>query len=323
MTSPSDAVALADWERAPNILDGAISSELSPSDCNVEFWLTSVAQGSLKGLVRGHRPDAAVPDCLRRPGPLRESLVAEFAFRSFSEEAATKACALVTSAARNVVELEFYSTQTLDEARHAHVFRSHLLDLGIADADLATVIEATAGEDRDRVLEPLWGWGLPAFGNNFINGVVIVTILLEGVLAPTTELSERKWRPISPATTDVERGACVDEIRHLAVGSWFVREHLIANPHEHDRVAALIAQGRAFWDSLPTAELLYRREVLFQQGIEEHCDVIGDYEISPGRRLIDTSAQERLLMATSWSREVQEARLAYMGLGDSDVARSA
>jgi hypothetical protein len=322
MTRATDAAEQADWDRAPNILEGATEVELSPYDCDVEFWLVSVAQGSLAGLVRGRRPESTVPDFLRRPGPLRDSLIAEFAFRSLSEEAATKACALVTSAARNVVELEFYSTQTLDEARHAQVFRDHLLDLGIPRNEVVATIERAAGEDRDRVLEPLWGWGLPAFANDFINGVVIVTILLEGVLAPTTELSERRWKPLSPATTDIERGACVDEIRHLAVGSWFVRQHLIENPDERDRIVALIAEGRAFWDALPTSEVLYRREMLFQRGLEECEDAVGDYEIFPGRRLLDTSPEERLLMAMEWSRKVQESRLAYMGLSDPDPAQA-
>jgi hypothetical protein len=305
----------ADWDRAPNILEGATEVELDPHDCDLEYWLTNVAQGSLTGLVRGRRPTARVPSILREPGPLRDSLIAEMAFRSLSEEAATKACGLITVAADSIVGLEFYATQTLDEARHAQTFRCHLLDLGVPEQELVETMERVAGADRDSILQPLWEWGLPAFDDTFINGVVIVTVLLEGVLAPTTELSERKWKVISEATADIERGACVDEIRHLAAGSWFVRDHLRRHDDvERQRILDLIGEGRRRWESLPTAEVLMKREELFQRGMEEHADVIGDYEIAPGRRLIDTTVEERVGMAATWAVEVQNSRLRYMGL---------
>jgi hypothetical protein len=322
MTTPQQKVAPeADWDRAPNILEGATEIELDPHDCDLEYWLNNVAQGSLKGLVRGRRPHAQVPDVLREDGPLRDSLMAEMAFRSLSEEAATKACALVTMAAEDIAGLEFYSTQTLDEARHAQSFRCHLMDLGVPEDALVETMEDVAGEDRDRILNPLWEWGLPAFDNTFINGVVIVTVLLEGVLAPTTELSERKWKAISEATADIERGACVDEIRHLAAGSWFVRDHLQRHGEdERERIAALIAEGRRRWDALPTLDVLVKRETLFQRGMEEHPELIGDYELSPGRPLIETTVDERVGMAATWAVEVQESRLRYMGLDGIDGA---
>ena len=312
--SSIDARDLADWDLAPGILEGATEVELDPRECGVDYWITNVAQGSLVGLVRGRKPGSGVPAFLREPGPLRDSLIAEFAFRSLTEEAATKACALVAAASDSVAGLEFYATQALDEARHAQTFRDHLLDLGVPEDELRATVEEFAGADRDRILGPLWEWGLPAFADNFINGVAIVTVLLEGVLAPTTELSERKWAPLSPATTDVERGACVDEIRHLAAGSWFIREHLRAHPEDHDAMVDLLVEGRRRWDELPTVEVIVKREVLFQEGLEQHRDEVGDYEIFPGRRLVDTDVQERLLAALQWSHDVQAQRLAYMGL---------
>ncbi len=312
--SPTDLRNLADWDQAPGILEGATEVEMDPRECGVEYWIRNVAQGSLMGLVRGRKPDSGVPPFLRQPGPLRDSLIAEFAFRSLTEEAATRACALVSAASDNVAGLEFYATQALDEARHAQTFRDHLLDLGVAEDELRSTIEAYAGADRDRILGPLWEWGLPAFADDFINGVAIVTVLLEGVLAPTTELSERKWAPLSPATTDIERGACVDEIRHLAAGSWFIREHLRAHPGDRDKLVELLVEGRRRWDELPTVEVIVKREVLYQEGLEQHRDEVGDYEIFPGRKLVDTDVQERLLAALQWSHDVQAQRLAYMGL---------
>jgi hypothetical protein len=42
--------------------------------------------------------------------------------------------------------------------------------------------------------------------------------------------------------------------------------------------------------------------------------IVGDYELAPGTRLIDSTPEERLMMAASWSTEMQDSRLSYMGL---------
>ena len=52
----------ADFDRAPALLDGAMSLELTPQICNLEYWLGAVAQGTLRGLVKGgHRPTRPFP----------------------------------------------------------------------------------------------------------------------------------------------------------------------------------------------------------------------------------------------------------------------
>jgi hypothetical protein len=315
--APTAVAGVADWETAPGFLEGAMTAEVDPRECGIAYWLEHVAQGPLVGLTRGHRADAEVPKLLLEPGPLRDSLIQEYAFRTLAEDVATRICARIVAAADDIVGLEFYTTQTLDEARHGQIFRDHLLDLGVPLDELKETIDANAGRDFNRFLEPMWSWGLPAAEDKFINGVAIVTILLEGVLAPTTELSDRKWAGISPATAQVERGACVDEIRHLAAGSWFIRQHLIEHPEDRQSLVELLEQGRQVWAELPMEEMLVNREMLYQQGIEQHRDEIGDYEIFPGRRLIETTVEERLMAALKWSQDIQAQRLRYMGLPEA------
>jgi hypothetical protein len=309
----------ADFARAPGLLEGATTYELSPHECDIEFWLTSVAQGSLRGLVRGRRPESAVPDFLRSPGPLRDNLITEFAFRSLTEIEATRICALATVAAPNPAYMDFFATQTLDEARHADSFRSHLVDLGVPAGELHETVERVARQDVRRLIDPMWEWGNGVLENNaatrFIDIVAVITVILEGVLAPTTELSELKWKGISQATADIERGACVDEIRHLSVGSWIIRKHVEDNPGDTQRLVEFVAEGRQRWAQLPTAEIIFAREQVFQEGITRHADAIGDYEIFPGLRLVDSTPEDRLLRALEWSEEVQRSRLGYMGLG--------
>jgi hypothetical protein len=326
MTAQADIPVHADFARAPGLLEGATAYELSPHECGIEFWLTAVAQGSLLPLVRGRRPDAAIPGFLRAAGPLRDNLMAEFAFRSLTEIEATRICALATAAAPNPAYLDFFATQTLDEARHADSFRGHLVDLGVPAGDLHETVERVAREDVRRLIDPMWQWGTSVLERNaatrFIDIVAVITILLEGVLAPTTELSELKWKPISQATADIERGACVDEIRHLSVGSWIIREHVRGNPSDTRRLVDFVAEGRRIWAGLPTADIIFAREQQFQEGMLAHRDVIGDYEIFPGRRLVETTPQERLMRALEWSENIQRSRLAYMGLGDAMPAQA-
>src|SRR5262249_4397374 len=101
------------------------------------------------------------------------------------------------------------------------------------------------------------------------------------------------------------------------VGSNVVRQHLMAHPEDKARILDIIVRGRKLWSELPTVEAIYKRELLFQEGMKQHHDVVADYEIWPGRRLLDTTPEERLQAAEAWSREMQESRLVYMGLGEA------
>jgi hypothetical protein len=315
----------ADFDRAPGLIEGSTTYELSPFECDVEWWIKSVAQGSLMGLDHGVKADSKIPDFLLREGPLRDNLIVEFAFRSITEWEATRICALATYAAPNVEGMEFYSTQTLDEARHANTFRNHLIELGVPKDELVETMERVARDDADKLIKPIRDWALPLYlaglesGTAWIDSVGAITILLEGVLAPTTELSELKWKGISPATANIERGACVDEIRHLSVGSWIVRDYVQKHPEDRARMVEALSEGRSVWASLPTAEIIFRRESQFQEGILENAKEIGDYEIFPGRRLIDTTPEERVLMALKWSEDIQNSRLMYMGLEEAII----
>jgi hypothetical protein len=341
---------VASFDDAPRVLEGATDLELSPRDCNLDYWLPAVTQGTLKGLVKGHRPESGVPPHMLEDGPLRDAMIDEMAFRSLAEESATRMISYLVAIAPDVDSMEFYATQLVDEARHSRVFRDHIVELGVPEDELFATMESYSGADRDRVLEPLndfaqqpvyrafqhvFAHANPPFGGiedlkaaevpglqwmrlqSYISGVVILTILVEGVLAPFAELSERKWRPLDPAAADIERGANIDEIRHLSVGSWVVRRHLVDHPDDRQRVLELITHGRRLWEALPVAETIFRREVLFQQGLEQYGELVGDYEVWDGRRLVDTTAEERLETVLRWSSDTQDSRLEYMGLPEA------
>ncbi|KPC78332.1 MULTISPECIES: VlmB-like protein [Streptomyces] len=307
----------ADWDKAPGLLDGAKELTLGPEECDLAYWFTSVAQGTLRDRGEtGHHVDAVVPGFLKEPGPLRDALVLEFGFRGLSEEIATRLLGHYVAIAPGVPEMEFYSTQLIDEARHARVFRNHLVELGVPQKTLLKDIDEMAADYRKRVLDPVVDFTLDIVRDqaDFAGGVAVFAIVIEGVLAPAAELSERKWTPLSPATGEISRGTAIDEIRHLTVASTILRDHVAAHPEYRPRLLEILRAGVQLWDEIPDREFVIHREELFQQGMAQHADRIGDYEIWPGVRMLDTTPEQRYDMAERWTDEMAESRMAYMGL---------
>ncbi|MER7394235.1 VlmB-like protein [Streptomyces sp. NPDC000151] len=315
--APIDA---ADWDTAPGLLDGAKTLDLTAEQCDLAYWLRHVAQGTLRGrAVTGHAEQAPVPRYMKEPGPLREALTLELGFRSVAEEMATRALGYYVAHAPGIAELEFYATQLLDEARHARVFRQHLAELGCPERTLVRDIQEMAADYRTRVLDPIERFCLEVIRDqaDFAGGVAVFTIIIEGVLAPAAELSERKWDRLDPAAGEISRGAAIDEIRHLAVGSSILRDHLAAHPDYRPRLLDILRDGRKLWDEVPDSEFVLAREELFQKGMAYHAELIGDYEVWPGRRLLDTTPEERYATAERWTDEMARVRLAQMGLPEA------
>ncbi|MET9489810.1 hypothetical protein [Nocardia sp. NPDC006630] len=308
---------VTDWDRAPGVLEGARTVTITPREAGLDYWIRDVVGGTWKGLVNGHTAGAVSGPHMHADTPFRQALFEEFAFRSVAEDKATRALAPLVAKAPDRVTMEFYATQLVDEARHAAAFRSHLVELGAPAEGLDAVIAEVAGPHIASVLDPLERFGLDVIDGNlgFELGVLVLTVLVEGVLAPTAELSERKWHVIDPQAAQIERGASIDEIRHLAVGSEVVRDFLAVHPQHRGAALEVLDTGLTLWKALPMSGVLLHRELLFQQGLTEFADVVGDYEIWPGRRLVDTTPEERLMTAEQWSHETQTVRLEYMGLG--------
>jgi hypothetical protein len=68
------------------------------------------------------------------------------------------------------------------------------------------------------------------------------------------------------------------------------------------------------WKTLPIQDVIIRREALFQAGMARVSHILGDYELVPGRRLVDTGIEERLGIQMQWSHTMQTTRLGIMGL---------
>ena len=301
---------------APSLIDGTAEAGLTPESCNLEFWLQSV-RGSLRGFVHGHTPGVAVPRHMLEPGPLREASLQEFAFRATTEQMTARHLSHLVRTAPDQATMDFFATQLIDEARHADVFRWHLVEMGIPRATLEAKMAEIVGAKRDTILRPLERFALDLVDKpdaDFIGGVIFLTVIGEGALAPAAEMSERKWRVFDPPASEISQGANLDEVRHLGVGAEVVRIHVERHPHERGRLLELIQRGLQLWQDLPILQLLIEREMLFQAGLEQHRHLLGDYELVPGRRLADTTVEERIGLQGHWSDEMRGRRLERMGL---------
>lgn len=309
----------ASFGEAPGLLDGAMTLTLTAQRCNLAYWLSAVAQGTLRDrAVTGYDASAITPDYMREPGPLRESLILELGFRSIAEEKATRILSHYVANAPGIPELEFYATQLIDEARHSRVFRGHLVDLGVPAGRLLETINELATDYTAQVLDPVEAFALRIARDeaDFPGAVAVFTIVIEGVLAPAAELSERKWDRLDPAASQIARGAAIDEIRHLSVGSSVIREYLLAHPEYRPRLAEILRDGRALWDAVPDRPFVMHREELFQRGMEEHAGLLTGYEVWPGQPLLETTPEQRYDMAERWTDEMAAVRMAYMGIPD-------
>lgn len=309
----------ADFERAPTLLDGAATMELTVEQCDLAYWFSAVAQGTLRGRPLGYSGAVSTPDFMREPGPLREALRLELAYRALDEEAAVRVLAAYVKHAPDIPQLEFFSTQLVDEARHHMIFRDHLLDLGLPRAGLIDWIYATGSDYQRDILRPVQSFAFEVVegGGPFIGAVAAFAIIIEGILAASTELSERKWGVLDPVAGEIARGAAIDEIRHLTVGSSIVREHLLRHPEDRDAIMDVLRRGRRVWDGLSDREFVMHRERLFQEGMQEHRDLLADYELFPGHRLLDTTPEQRWDLAARWNDDLTAARLRYMGLSEA------
>ncbi|WP_331741544.1 VlmB-like protein (plasmid) [Streptomyces sp. NBC_00726] len=324
-SNPDQVPVEADWELAPNLLDGAQELTLTAEQCDLGYWLSAVAQGTLRDgrAERGHT--AVTPDYMRADGPLREALVLELGNRSLAESRAVNVLSNYVIGAPGVVEQEFFVTQVVDEARHAMIFRKHLVDLGIPEQDLLGFISGQGEDYTKRVLNPIAEFATTVVRDegDFIGAVAVFTIVIEGVLAPAAELSERKWTLLDPAASEIARGASIDEIRHLTVGSSIVRDHLRRNPSYRPRLIELIRRGRALWDELPSEEFVLEREELFQEGMFQHTALLDGYQVFPGCKLLETTPKQRYDLAERWTDDMAEIRLPYMGIPEAvDIIRT-
>ena len=242
----------ASLDRAPDLIEGARTLQMTAAGCGLEHWLRAVAQGTLRGLVNGHRPEAAVPAWMREDGPLRQALRRGVRL-PLDRRGEGHPGAVVPRAARS-------GHRRHGVLRHPAARRGPALGgvprpparargpAGRAAPRRSSgspARTATASSCRWRTSACRWA---PDDGD-FIGGVVVLTVLVEGVLAPAAELSERKWRLARPGRRRDRAGRRASTRSATSPSAArSSREHLLRAPRgAGPPQRARSTRGRAMW----------------------------------------------------------------------------
>ncbi|MFL1538416.1 hypothetical protein ACJOYG_01640 [Acinetobacter baumannii] len=248
---------------------------------------------------------------------LENSLKQELSFKSLTEFYASKAILDIVKIAPSLKEYDFLNTLLIDETHHSYLFRTYLKDNGLLA--LTNPLEEMAevlNHSHQQVVIPFQDfikkWVVDK--NDFYAGISIITIILEGILAPTAELSEVKWLPFYKKASEIQRYANVDEVRHLTICAEILKSKVNTNPEIKNSLQECIHEGLNIWNTSNIQNIILQRESLYQQGIEENQHLIEDYYLVDGILLKDTTPEMRLEISNSMVHQMQKSRLEYIGI---------
>lgn len=182
---------------------------------SIQSWLETAPQGYLDRTIYGHAAGECEP-----AGVLGNETVREEAVRTTVQLVVGERCALAASsglinATPSEASKRFLATQTLDEARHVEIFTQRLVDLGVAPADLDTVIRDLANPNLVKfagvLLERI-------HKGDFIAGIVGQNIILEGIALSVFETMREASVETNPKLAHTLVGTIADERRHVGFG---------------------------------------------------------------------------------------------------------
>jgi hypothetical protein len=271
------------------------------ADLSIDRWTRDVA------VRQWSRDDAALAGLGTLPEPIvRERSLAEVHRLDLSlfvvfEEAALRVSGALVRRAPSERALAFCAQQTLDEARHHELFARRL--------QLSTAAWGTRPSDGilipplRRFLELCYE---VADRGDFVEGLVLTNLVLEGMAYPLYAYEQRYWAPVDPYLARLIASAFADETRHVAFGAALVKESL-GDPATRARVQRLTDDARQVMGEVFTHYV--RKFVgLFDAVARRHRALFATAEFQPGRRLADTPYDEQIACIRR-SIDVEHARL--------------
>jgi hypothetical protein len=285
----------------------AESKELRmPIDLSIARWADVVASGQwvrereALDIVGEHLPEIIVAS-----PPLAEVHRLDLALFVVFEEAALRVSGALTRLAPTLESLKFAAQQTLDEARHHEMFRRRLeLASRVAGVNPDDASEAILIPSLRRFIDRCYE---VADGGSFLEAMVLMNLVLEGMAHPLYSYEERYWQPLDPYLARLIRGAFTDETRHVAFGAAQVRALLRDDAARRARAAALCADAR-----LAMGEVFdhYISEFvgLFDAVAQLHPERFAGAEFAPGRLIGETPYEEQVAVIRA-SVEKEHGRL--------------
>jgi hypothetical protein len=265
-----------------------------PIDFSVSRWVDHVASGQWARESRALRSVGdALPDVVAGSPPLAEVHRLDLGLFVVFEEASLRVSGALTRLAPSPEALSFAAQQTMDEARHHEMFLRRL-----------TAASAAAGVDHTAATTAILSPPLRSFidrcyevadGGSFVDGMVLMNLVLEGMAYPLYAYEERYWAPLDPYLARLIRAAFTDETRHVAFGADVVRRLLAEDPDRRAKAAALCRDAQQVMGDVFA---FYVREFvgLFDAVARLHPELFAGAEIAPGRRIAETPYEEQVAM---------------------------
>jgi hypothetical protein len=283
-----------------------------PIDLSISHWTHSVASRQWGREAESlDEVGEQLPELVLASRPVAEVHRLDLALFVVFEEASLRVSGALTRLAPTLDSLNFAAQQTLDEAHHHEIFRRRLnLSCGVSGANPDDSLEAIRIPPLRRFLERCYE---VADGGSFIEAMVLMNLILEGMAYPLYSYEERYWQPIDPYLSRLIRGAFVDETRHVAFGASVVRAQLSGDPARRAKVAALCKDARATMNEV--FQYYIRKFVgIFDAVAKRHRDYFAEAEFAPGRLIAQTPYEEQVAMiqnsvATEHARLIAQAEL--------------
>jgi len=277
---------------------------------SIDKWMRSVPRGYLAGTTFGHAPGDEPPPLLREQGMLRQVCLMDLALFLAAERVSTQVASGLVRIAPDEASLTFLASQTLDEARHFEAFAQRFAALGVGPEKrerlAANLLSRAYREFFDLLLEAV-------DAGDFEGGVVGLNVILEGMASPLYDYEMRYWRPFDPGLVAIIDGAFKDECRHVGFGekclAWRLRRDAGLRARVQRRVDELSKKMRVVF-----AEFLAAFVGFYDLAVSEHPERARDIEIIPGRRLVETSAEEQVRWLEAEIRRGHRRRLERIGL---------
>jgi hypothetical protein len=182
---------------------------------SIQNWLESCPQGYLESTEYGHELGAKEPERILNDPFMREQAISLTVQLVAGERCALAASSGLINAAPDMPSKRFLATQTLDEARHVEIFTQRLLDLGVENDEIESVVADQTNPNLKKFAEIL----LEKVDNkDFVAGVVGQNIVLEGMAFSVFEMLYAGLRQFNPRFAQVLAGTIADERRHVGFG---------------------------------------------------------------------------------------------------------
>lgn len=273
-------------------------------DLSIERWTRDVA------LRQWSRDDAALSDLgAVLPEPIaRERSLAEVHRLDLSlfvvfEEAALRVSGALVRRAPSPQAMAFAAQQTLDEARHHEIFARRLA--------ASTAAWGTRAATDDILIPPLRKFLELCYEvadrGDFVEGLVLTNLVLEGMAYPLYAYEERYWAPVDPYLARLIASAFADETRHVAFGASLVKRALDDDAAARARVQRLTDDARRVMGEV-FAYYVRKFVGLFDAVARRHRALFAAADFQPGRRLADTPYQEQIACIRH-SIDTEHARL--------------